>query len=64
MLYLGNHNKKPYIIHALWGYGGKETEKQTIYLLNKILVSGMFIGEDPKKGSLLKRTSLMGAITD
>jgi hypothetical protein len=64
MLYLGSHKNNPYVIHALWGYEGvSEGEKEKrIYLLNRILVSGMFIGENTESGSLIERTTVMSVI--
>jgi cell wall-associated NlpC family hydrolase len=59
MLYVGNEDEKPYIIHSIWGYG-EETEKESkTYLINRVAITSMNIGEASKKGSLLQRVTLM-----
>jgi hypothetical protein len=59
MLYVGSENGSPYIIHSIWGYG-EETEKESkTYLINRVAITSMNIGEASKKGSLLQRVTLM-----
>lgn len=59
MLYVGSEGPNPYIIHSIWGYG-EETEKESkTYLINRVAITSMNIGEASKKGSLLQRTTLM-----
>ncbi|MCL2144202.1 MAG: NlpC/P60 family protein [Endomicrobia bacterium] len=59
MLYVGSEGPSPYIIHSIWGYG-EETEKESkTYLINRVAITSMRIGESSKKGSLLQRTTLM-----
>ena len=59
MLYAGNEGPTPYIIHSIWGYG-EETEKESkTYLINRVAITSMKIGDASEKGSLLKRTTLM-----
>lgn len=60
MLYTGHENNKPYIIHSIWGYGDDTDESESrTYLINRVAITTMNIGEDSKKGSLLQRTTLM-----
>ncbi|MDR2437296.1 MAG: SH3 domain-containing protein, partial [Endomicrobium sp.] len=59
MLYLGYNNGQAYAIHSLHGYGG---ENNLTYLLNRVTVSSLLIGEHSKKGSLLNRLTLMKVI--
>jgi hypothetical protein len=59
MLYLGYDKGCPYIIHSLHGYGGK---KNLIYILNRVTISGLLVGVNSKKGSLLERLTLMKVI--
>jgi hypothetical protein len=59
MLYVGHEAQKPYIIHSIWGYG-QDTEKESkTYLINRVAITSMNLGEDSEKGSLLKRTVLI-----
>jgi hypothetical protein len=59
MLYLGYNNGQVYAIHSLYGYGG---ENNITYLLNRVAVSSLSVGKNSKKGSLLKRLTLMKVI--
>lgn len=60
MLYVGSENNKPYIIHSIWGYGDDTDESESkTYLINRVAITTMSVGEDSKKGSLLHRTTLM-----
>ncbi|MCL2485390.1 MAG: NlpC/P60 family protein [Endomicrobia bacterium] len=62
MLYIGHDNKKPYVIHSVRGYAEDDTNLSNVYLLNKVAVTTLNIGEDSKKGSFLKRTTLMRTV--
>jgi cell wall-associated NlpC family hydrolase len=59
MLYIGYDEGNPYTIHSLYGYGG---EKNVTYILNRVTVSGLSVGANSKKGSLLERLTLMKVI--
>ncbi|MDR1941858.1 MAG: hypothetical protein LBQ47_06000, partial [Endomicrobium sp.] len=59
MLYVGHESQKPYIIHSIWGYG-EDTEKESkTYLINRVAITSMNIGESSEKGSLLQRVTLI-----
>jgi hypothetical protein len=59
MLYLSYNIGQAYAIHSLHGYGG---ENNLTYLLNRGTVPSLLLGENSKKGSLLKRLTLMKVI--
>jgi hypothetical protein len=59
MLYVGYEAQKPYIIHSIWGYGEDTEEESKTYLINRVAITSMNLGEDSKKGSLLQRTVLI-----
>jgi len=54
MLYLGCIKGEPYAIHAYYGYGNKITKK-TVYVVNKVSVTDLSLGQGSAKGSLLER---------
>ncbi len=62
MLYIGSEGGKPYIIHSIWGYGEDTEDLATTFLINRVAVTTMDVGASSKKGSLLKRTTLMKII--
>ncbi|AKL97912.1 SH3 domain-containing protein [Endomicrobium proavitum] len=62
MLYAGQDGGKPYVIHAIWGYGEDTDKYSKTYLINKVLISTLDVGSASKKGSLLHRTTLMKII--
>jgi hypothetical protein len=63
MLYLGEYNDKPYVIHAIWGYGGQFPEQyDKVFLINKVVVSTLMVGERSEKGPLLKRLTTVGSM--
>ena len=56
MLYIGQENDNPYVIHAIWGTEHFINKKESsISFINKIIVSDLDIGEHTSKGSLLQR---------
>jgi len=59
MLYVGHEAGKPYIIHSIWGYGEETDEASKTFLINRVAISTMEIGEASKKGSLLQRIELV-----
>ena len=56
MLYLGTVNDIPFVIHSTWGYREKINGFDKIRLINKTTVSSLMLGDNSKKGSLIKRT--------
>ncbi|MDR1695885.1 MAG: SH3 domain-containing protein [Endomicrobium sp.] len=62
MLYIGSDNNKPYIIHSVRGYTEDYDDVSEVYIINKVAVTSMDIGEASKKGSYLRRASLMRTI--
>jgi hypothetical protein len=55
MLYLGTIEGRPYAIHATWGYREQSKGEERTRVLNRVVVSDLTLGEDSKKGSLLRR---------
>lgn len=56
MLYIGTDNNKPYIIHAIWGTENNlDNKEKSVSFINRVVVSGLNIGENTTKGSLLQR---------
>ncbi len=63
MLYLGMVDGRPYAIHATWGYRKPKVDGQDeVYVLNRVVVSDLSLGEGSQKGSLLKRITTVRAI--
>ena len=63
MLYIGEENNKPYIIHAIWGTETtlNETEK-AVSFINKVVVSSLNVGENSTKGTLLHRITKVNSL--
>ena len=55
MIYLGQHNKRHYVIHNTWAYRKKRWFVQDIKNIGKVVVSDLTLGEGSKKGSLIER---------
>ena len=55
MLYLGNLDGKPFVIHSIWAYREKLPAQDRIRMINKVTVSDLSLGKNTKKGSLLER---------
>ncbi len=59
LLYLGMVDNRPYAIHAVWAYRepNPNGEEDRVRVMNRVVVSDLYLGEGSKKGSLLKRLS-------
>lgn len=57
MLYLGQENRNPYVIHATWAYREMKENIEISHLVQKVVVSDLMLSEQSRKGSLLKRLS-------
>jgi hypothetical protein len=55
MLYLGMYEHKPYVIHTLWAIARNIKGKDVNQVLNRTVVSTLFLSETSSKGSYLKR---------
>jgi len=55
MLYLGTVNGKPYAIHDTTGYKQEVDQKEVAYAIDRVIISDLSLGQDSKKGSLLRR---------
>lgn len=64
MLYIGNENDTPYIIHAIWGNEHFINKKERVVsFINKVVVSNLNIGKGTSKGSLLHRVTKVNTLT-
>lgn len=59
MLYLGNINNEPFIIHSIWRYKTKEISK----IVNKVVVSDLLFGNN-EKASFLDRLKIISNVED
>ncbi len=55
MIYLGEVDAQPYVIHALWGYGDSGRNAHQIRVVNAVRVTPLSLGAGSVKGSLLDR---------
>ena len=63
MLYIGNYNYKPYVIHCIWGVTSfTEKNEKTVSYINKTIVSDLEIGSDVAGNSLIDRVSKFNII--
>jgi len=63
MLYVGNENNNPYVIHAIWGTEHIVKKEKNVSFINKVIVSSLHIGENTSKGSLLQRIKKVNTLT-
>lgn len=59
VLYLGHYNETAYVIHATWGYMEKIENKEFFRPINGVAVTNLSLGENSRKGSLLKKIDKM-----
>jgi hypothetical protein len=63
MLYLGESGGKAYAIHDIWGFRKPGTEdKDEVYVINRTVVSDLYLSQNSRRGSLLKRLTTLSAI--
>ena len=55
LLYLGTIDGQVYAIHSVWAYRQPGLGKDDIFVLNRVVVSDLSLGEGSKRGSLLER---------
>jgi len=55
ILYIGMHNNTPYVIHETHGYGEFIDSQNISWIVNRVIVSDLMLGEGSKKGSLISR---------
>lgn len=55
LLYLGTFDGRAYAIHAAWAYRAPGLSGDKIFVLNRVVVSDLSLGEGSKRGSLLER---------
>jgi len=63
MLYLGHYKGQNYALHDIWGYRTPGAEdKENIYAIKKVVVSDLQLGKNSRKGSLLKRLTMLSIV--
>ena len=63
MLYIGEENNKPYVIHSVLGLKSyNEKNEKAINYINKTIVSDLEIGDEFAGNSLIDRTSKFNII--
>ena len=55
MLYLGTVDGRAYAIHSLWAYRRSRGGRDDTFVVNRVVVSDLSLGEGSKRGSLLDR---------
>ena len=55
MLYLGEYDGRPFVIHATSGYRRKTGRSERAAALGRVVVSDLSLGAGTSKGSLLER---------
>lgn len=55
ILYIGMYNNIPYVIHETHGYGQMIDSQNFSWIVNRVIVSDLKLGEGSKKGSLISR---------
>ena len=63
MLFLGMLDDRPFAIHETWGYRERKSSADVVRVLNRVVVSDLYLGAGSKKGSLLDRMLAIKAIT-
>lgn len=63
MLFLGIVGDKPYAIHATWAYRENISGKDTVRLINRVVVTDLSLGKGSKKRSLLERLTKVRIIS-
>ncbi|MDD5101120.1 MAG: NlpC/P60 family protein [Syntrophales bacterium] len=55
MLYLGEIDGNPYVIHSVWGYREPDLLEDRVRVIGRVAVTDASLGEGSQKGSLLER---------
>lgn len=55
MLYLGSDGKRPYVLHALFGYREPSREGERLRLVNRVHVTDLSLGEGTARGPVRDR---------
>lgn len=62
MLYLGEVDETPHVIHSLWGYGAAGRDAHQIRVVNGVRVTPLTLGSGSMKGSLLDQLKTIPSI--
>jgi hypothetical protein len=55
MLYLGEVNRMPYVIHSTWSYREQTSQGERPRYIGRVALTGLDLGGNSSKGSLMKR---------
>ena len=55
MLYLGTLEGRAYAIHSAWAYRRPRGGRDDTFVVNRVVVSDLTLGEGSRRGSLLER---------
>lgn len=63
MLYLGSYKGHAFALHDTWGFRKPATDTtDDTYVLNKTVVSDLYLSQNSQRGSLLKRLTTLAAV--
>ncbi len=62
LLFLGMVDERPFAIHAAWAYRQKGFTHDMVRVINRVVVSDLYLGEGSRKGSLLDRLVIVRMI--
>lgn len=62
MLYLGTLHGRAYAIHSVWAYRQPGRKEDNVYVLNRVTLSDLSLGEKSKRSSLLERLNTVRLI--
>lgn len=63
LLYIGSVDERAYAIHCVWAYRQSAGKSDDTFVLGRVIVSDLSLGEGSKKGSLLERLNVMRILT-
>ncbi len=63
MLYIGDVEGRPYVIHDTWAYREPSKDGNVVRVINRVAVTDLNLGTGSRSGSLLKRLHSARAIT-
>jgi len=62
MLYLGMVDGAPYAIQAMWSYTDRVGKKEALKVVNRIVVTDLFLGKDTSDGSYISRVGTISNV--
>ncbi len=62
MLYVGAVDGTPYAIHGIYGYHDMVNRKETVKVINRIVITDLFLGNSTRLGPFIKRIDTVKTI--